>query len=167
MKLLPLAFLMVLTASAQLSGQTSRSERSKQQPSVRFSNPSTMAKPVSNYSQVVEVPAGKTVYIAGQVGIDSNGKLVGDDFRSQAEQIFKNLKLAVESSGGTFSNIVKINYYVSESVDPSQYAAIREIRDRYVGSNPAPASTFVVVKRLVRPEYLLEVEAVAAVNEPQ
>jgi enamine deaminase RidA (YjgF/YER057c/UK114 family) len=98
-------------------------------PPVRFSNPSTMAKPVSTYSQVVEVTGGKTVYIAGQVALDPSGNFVGkDDFRAQVDQVFKNLKLAVESAGGDMSSLVKTNYYVAESVDPAQMSAVREIR---------------------------------------
>jgi enamine deaminase RidA (YjgF/YER057c/UK114 family) len=132
---------------------------------VHFSNPSTMAKPVSTYSQVVEVTGGKLVFIAGQVALDPAGNFVGkDDFRAQAEQVFKNLKLAVESAGGDMSSIVKMNYFVAEAVDPAQQGAVREIRDRYINTSAPPASTFVVVKRLARPEYLIEVEAVAAVK---
>jgi enamine deaminase RidA (YjgF/YER057c/UK114 family) len=123
-----------------------------------------MAKPVSNYSQVVEVTGGKLVFIAGQVGIDPSGKLVGDDFRAQVEQIFKNLKLAVEASGGSMNDLIKTNYYVAESVDPAQYSAVREVRDQYLNKDAPPTSTFVVVKRLARPEYLIEIEAVAVVK---
>jgi enamine deaminase RidA (YjgF/YER057c/UK114 family) len=155
--------ILVLTSTVSFA-QSAKSGAPKHQGSVRFSNPSTLAKPVSNYSQVVEVTGGKMVFIAGQVGIDVRGKLTGNDFQSQAEQVFKNLKAAVESAGGSFADVVKINYFVSESVDPAQYSAIREIRDRYVSPEQPPASTFVVVKRLVRPEYLLEVEAVAALK---
>ena len=123
-----------------------------------------MAKPVSTYSQVAEVTGGKLVFIAGQVGIDPSGKLVGDDFCAQVEQIFKNIRLAVEASGGTMSDLIKTNYYVAESVDPAQYAAVREVRDQFINKDAPPTSTFVVVKRLVRPEYLIEVEAVAAIK---
>jgi enamine deaminase RidA (YjgF/YER057c/UK114 family) len=124
-----------------------------------------MAKPVSTYSQVVEVTGGKTVYIAGQVALDPSGNFVGkDDFRAQVDQVFKNLKLAVESAGGDMSSLVKTNYYVAESVDPAQMSAVREIRDRYINTSAPPTSTFVVVKRLAKPEYLVEVEAVAVVK---
>lgn len=133
-------------------------------PPVRFSNPSTMAKPLSTYSQIVEVTGGKTVYIAGQVAVDPTGKLVGaSDFKAQVEQVFKNIKAAVESAGGDMSSVVKTNYYCAEAVDPSQLSALREVRDKYINTSAPPTSTFVVVKRLARPEYLIEVEAVAVV----
>jgi len=154
-------FLALLVLSLPLLAADKKQNKS----SVRLYNPPTMAKPVSNYSQVAEVTGGKLVFIAGQVGLDPSGKLVSqDDFRAQTEQIFKNLKLAVEAAGGQMSDLVKVNYFVAESVDPSQYATVREIRDRYINTAAAPASTFVVVKRLARPEYLIEVEAVAAIK---
>jgi len=155
-----LAALIITFSLHVLAADKTRDRKS----AVRFSNPPTMAKPVSNYSQVVEVMGGKLLFIAGQVAIDPSGKLVGDDFREQVEQIFKNLKLAVEAAGGQMSDLVKLNYFVAESVDPSQYGAVREVRDRYINTAAAPASTFVIVKRLVRPEYLIEVEAEAAVK---
>ena len=132
----------------------------------RIFNPETMAKPTAGYSQVAEITDGKLVYIAGQVAIDRAGNLVGkDDFRAQVQQVFQNLKAAVEASGGDFHNVIKLNYYCAESVDPALVPAIREIRDKYVNTANPPVSTFVVVKRLVRPEWLIEVDAVAVVKK--
>jgi len=117
-------------------------------------------------SHVAEVNAGKIVYIAGQVALDRAGNLVGkDDFRAQVQQVFENLKSAVEAAGGDFNSVVKLNYFCAESVDPSQITVVREIRDKYVNTSNPPVSTFVVVKRLVRPELLIEVEAVAVVKK--
>jgi enamine deaminase RidA (YjgF/YER057c/UK114 family) len=131
----------------------------------RLFNPDTMAKPTAGYSQVAVVTGGNLVYIAGQVALDASGNLVGkDDFRAQAEQIFKNLKAAVEAASGNFHDIIKLNFYCADSVDPASIPLVREIRDRYVNTQNPPTSTFVVVRRLVRPEWLLEVEAVAVVH---
>jgi len=129
-------------------------------------NPETMAKPTAGYSQVAEVGEGKIVYIAGQVALDKSGNLVGkDDFHTQVQQVFENLKAAVEASGGDFKSVVKLNYYCAASVDPSQMAVVREVRDKYVNTANPPTSTFVFVQRLVRPEWLIEVEAVAVVKK--
>src|SRR5579863_4354642 len=74
----------------------------KDQP-FRISNPETMAKPTAGYSQIAEVSDGKIVYIAGQAALDKSGNLVGkDDFRAQVQQVFENLKAAVEAAGGDF-----------------------------------------------------------------
>jgi enamine deaminase RidA (YjgF/YER057c/UK114 family) len=132
----------------------------------RIFNPDTLAKPTAGYSHVAEVTDGKLVYIAGQVAIDRAGNLVGkDDFRAQVQQVFENLKSAVEASGGDFHNVIKLNYYCSEAVDPAQVPIVREIRDKYVNTANPPVSTFVVVKRLVRPEWLIEVDAVAVAKK--
>jgi 2-iminobutanoate/2-iminopropanoate deaminase len=129
-------------------------------------NPETMAKPTAGYSQVAEVGEGKIVYIAGQVALDRGGNLVGkDDFRAQVQQVFENLKAAVEASGGDFHSVIKLNYYCAASVDPAQMAVVREVRDKYVNTANPPTSTFVFVQRLVRPEWLIEVDAVAVVKK--
>ena len=148
-------------ATAKSKEQTSREARP-----FRIFNPDTMAKPTAGYSQVAEVNDGKIVYIAGQVAQDRSGNLVGkDDFRAQVQQVFENLKAAVEAAGGDFNSVIKLNYYCAESVDPSQIPIVREVRDKYVNTANPPTSTLVVVKRLVRPEWLIEVDAVAVVKK--
>ncbi|HUK91056.1 MAG TPA: RidA family protein [Blastocatellia bacterium] len=133
-------------------------------PKFKLFDPVTMAKPSAGYSHVAEVLGGRLVYTAGQVAIDSSGNLVGkDDFSAQVEQVFQNLKLAVEAAGGSFLDVIKLNYYCVEAVDPSEIAALRDIRDKYVNTDSPPASTLVVVSRLVRPEWLIEAEAVAVI----
>jgi enamine deaminase RidA (YjgF/YER057c/UK114 family) len=146
--------------------QTTDNSKTRGSQTIRIFNPDTMAKPTAGYSQVAEVRGGKIVYISGQVAIDRAGNLVGkDDFRAQVQQVFENLKAAVEAAGGDFKSVVKLNYYCAESVDPSQIPAVREIRDKFVNTANPPTSTFVVVKRLVRPEWLIEVDAVAVVKK--
>jgi len=131
----------------------------------RIFNPTGMHTPVG-YSHVAEVTSGKIVYIAGQVAMDAAGNLVGkDDFAAQVEQVFVNLKTAVEAAGGTFKDVVKLNTYVPDSVDPALITAFRAARDKHVNTANPPASTFVIVRRLVRPEWLVEVEAVAVVSK--
>jgi enamine deaminase RidA (YjgF/YER057c/UK114 family) len=116
------------------------------------------------YSNVAEVTRGKIIYISGQVPRDWAGELVGEeDFPAQVEQVFRNVKVAVEAAGGTFDNIVKLNYYCVDSVPPHLLPVVRNIRDRYVDTENPPVSTFVIVRRLVRPEWLIELEAVAVV----
>lgn len=103
------------------------------------------------------------IYIAGQVAINRSGEAVGrGDFRAQAQQVFENLKAALEASGASFKNVIKLNNYM---VDMSQLPLLREVRDKYVNTSNPPASTTVEVRRLFREEFLLEVEAVAVVPE--
>ena len=126
-------------------------------------NPPALHRP-AGYSHVAEVTGGKAIYIAGQVAVDAHGQIVGaGDLGAQIEQVFKNLGAALESAGARFSDVVKLNCYCVESVEASQIGVFREIRDRYVSTANPPASTFVYVSRLVRPEWLIEVEAIAAI----
>ena len=153
-------------AQTSKTAKTKQSQKTQKSQPFRIFNPDTMAKPTAGYSQVAEVTGGKLVYIAGQVALDKSGNLVGkDDLRAQVQQIFENLKAATEAAGGNFNSVVKLNYYCAESVDPSQLPVVREIRDKYVNTANPPTSTFVFVKRLVRPEWLLEVEAVTVVKK--
>jgi enamine deaminase RidA (YjgF/YER057c/UK114 family) len=128
--------------------------------SVKIHNPPTIAAP-SGYSHVAEVTSGKLVFIAGQVALDGKGQLVGrDDYRLQTEQVFRNLGAALESAGGGFANLVTLNYYL---VDIGHLPEVREVRDRFVDTARPPTSTAVQVVRLFRPEFLLEIDAVAVV----
>jgi enamine deaminase RidA (YjgF/YER057c/UK114 family) len=112
----------------------------------------------------VVAPDGRTVYIAGQVAVDSAGRLVGGtDFRAQAEQVFANLQQALESVGAGFGDVAKTTIFVT---DMSQLPALREVRAKYLDPDRPPASTLVQVAGLARPELLLEVEAVAVLRQP-
>ena len=132
----------------------------------KLHNPPELHKPFG-YSHVAEITGGKLVYIAGQVALDPAGNLIGkDDFGAQARQVFANLKSALAAAGASFHDVIKLNYYCADSVDLAvQLPVVREIRDTFINTAAPPASTFVVVRRLVRPEWLIEVEAVAAVPE--
>jgi enamine deaminase RidA (YjgF/YER057c/UK114 family) len=127
---------------------------------VRFLNPKTMAKP-PGYTYVVETTGpGRTVYIAGQLGIDLDNKLVGapGEFRAQCAKAFENLGFALASVGASFKDVVKINNYL---VDMSHIATFRAVRDAFLNTKAPPASTTVAISQLARPGALFEVEAIA------
>lgn len=129
---------------------------------VQFIN-SDKLPPSVGYSQAATVKSGRLVYVSGQVAVDPSGTLVGPgDFRAQAQQTFENLKAALAASGASFDNVVKLNSYF---VDIKQAPVFREVRDKYVSPAHPPVSTAVEVRRLVREEWLLEVEAIAVVPE--
>ncbi len=135
-------------------------------PSKEFISPKALIPPgPAGYSHVAKVNSGAIVYISGQVPSDASGKFIGEgNFEAQVEQIFGNLKIAVEAAGGTMADIVKLNYYLVADVDQAEVPKLRPIRDRYINVAKPPASTFVVVSRLMRPGWLIEIEAVAAID---
>jgi len=127
---------------------------------VKRTNPPALSAP-TGYTHIVEVTGpNRTIYISGQIAYDKDGKIVGaGDMKAQAEQVFKNLEAALAAAGAEFSDVVKMNSYIT---DMSKVQAVRDVRTRYF-KDATPASTFVEVKGLVRPELLLEIEVVAVV----
>ncbi len=114
------------------------------------------------YSHAVVIEEGRFVHVSGQIAHDAAGHLVGrKDMRAQTKQVFENLKTALQASGSDFAHVVSLNSYLT---DMSQLPAYREVRQQYLADLPRPpASTTVAVSRLVDPDALLEVEAVAVV----
>ena len=122
-------------------------------------NPSGLSTP-TGYSHVVSARGGRTIYIAGQVALDQQGRIVGaGDLAAQTQQVFTNLEIALKAAGATFADVVKTNYYLR---DASKVAVVREIRSKYFTS-ALPASTLIEVPRLAQPDFLIEIEVIAVV----
>ncbi len=120
--------------------------------------PTTIAPPASNYSQAIEVPPNaRWLYISGQVGVRPDGTLA-EGIEEQGRQAWANLIAIVEDAGMTASDLVRINAYIT---DIAYVAPLREIRNSFLGSHE-PASTLSIVAGLASPDWLFEVEAVAA-----
>ena len=119
-------------------------------------NPPGLSTPTT-YSHIVR--AGNTLYIAGQVGADAQGKVVGPGMTEQLEQVLKNLQIALKSQGADFSHVTRITIYVTD-VDAFRAPDAAAIRAKYFGAN-RPASTLVGITRLAAPEYKVEIEAIA------
>ena len=123
-------------------------------------NPSALAAP-TGYSYAIK-KSGTPVFISGQVALDGQGKLVGEnDAAAQTEQVFQNLRTVVEACGGTLDDVVKITIFVT---DPSYRPAVAAARLKYFKEGQYPASTYLVVSALAVPQLLVEVEAVAMID---
>ena len=131
-------------------------------PSIRRINPPELGTP-PGYSQIVDVSASCLVFIAGQTALDRDGNLVGKhDFASQAEQVFENLTIALRASDCTATNLVKLTVFLTSMDNLGRY---REARNRFFASvtpPAAPAVTLVEVSKLYGPDFLIEIEAIAA-----
>jgi reactive intermediate/imine deaminase len=122
-------------------------------------NPSALAAP-NGYSYAT-AKTGTTLYVSGQVALDGQGKLVGEnDAAAQTEQVFQNLKTVVEAAGGTLDDVVKLTIFVTDS---SYRPAVAAARLKYFKEGQYPASTYLVVSALAVPQLLVEVEAIAVV----
>jgi enamine deaminase RidA (YjgF/YER057c/UK114 family) len=126
-------------------------------------NPPELGTP-PGYSQVVDVRAGRIIFIAGQTALDQNGELVGkNDFAAQARQVFHNLKVALQSAGCTAANLVKMTVFLRDMDNLQPY---RDARNRFFTTTTppaAPAITLVEVSKLYGPDFLIEIEAIAAI----
>jgi 2-iminobutanoate/2-iminopropanoate deaminase len=113
------------------------------------------------YSSGVEAPAGRTIYISGQVSLDAAGNVVGEgDIKLQTETVLEHVKTVVEETGGDMKDIVKVTVFIT---DMGLYNQIHEVRRRYF-EEPYPASSMVEVSALIDPRLLIEIEAVAVVS---
>ena len=125
---------------------------------IQYFNPSTSAPP-RGYSHVVK--AGDTVYIAGQVARDRDGKTVGvGDPTAQMEQVFKNLEAALAAAGGNLSHIIKTNVFMTHREDILAY---RETKAKYMSDDNPPVSTLILCSGLADPDFRIEVEVIASV----
>lgn len=121
-----------------------------------FASPVDLAAP-AGYSHVVSIPAGRLVWTSGQVAIDRDGA-VPAGWEGQARLAFANVGRALRAAGSDWPAVVKLTYFV---VDTSALPAIRAVRDEFVDTARPPTSSLVQVAGLVRPDLLLEIEAVA------
>jgi enamine deaminase RidA (YjgF/YER057c/UK114 family) len=151
---MPAAWCRTLTRRAQWSLRSSGFSRKGM--NIRMSG----GKP--SYSHVVTVSgSGKIVYTAGQLARDIDGNCVGKgDMRAQMEQTFQNLDRCLKAAGATWADVVKTNTFVT---DFDEFQKCADIRMRYLGV-ATPTSTTVGVTRLAGPDFMIEIEAVAAVN---
>jgi enamine deaminase RidA (YjgF/YER057c/UK114 family) len=130
---------------------------------IRRLNPSELGVP-PGYSQIVDVRANRIIFIAGQTALDRHGALVGkNDFAAQAERVFQNLSAALKAVNCTAGNLVKLTVFLRDIGHLSTY---REARNRFfatVTPPAAPAVTLVEVSNLYGPDFLIEIEAIAAI----
>ena len=121
--------------------------------------PNNLHRPFG-YAHAIQID--KTLYISGQIPLDMELNSVGqNDIAAQTEQVYGNLQKVLEGAGGTMKNIVMLNIYCTDLEALDKHT--RNVRKKYFGDY-YPATTAVEVKRLYRPEYMIEVEAIAVLD---
>jgi enamine deaminase RidA (YjgF/YER057c/UK114 family) len=112
------------------------------------------------YSQVVSVESARMIYVSGQIARDSEGKVIGKgNMRAQIEKVAENVERCLKAAGAGMQDIVKMIAYVT---DIDEYSKHVDLRARYFGA-AAPASATVEVRKLAGPDYMVEIEVVAAI----
>ena len=124
-------------------------------------NPKGVAAPASRFSHCALVAGlARMLHLSGQVGIGPDGQ-VAKGLAAQLDQCFANIDICLLSAGMTRANLVKLTVYVTLQ-GPETVAIYRARRDAWIGDNPAPAATFLIVAGLASPDLLAEVDAIAA-----
>ena len=130
----------------------------------KFVNPPGL-KSLGMYSNVACARGGTVVFISGQVAVDADGRVVGKgNMEAQAVQVFENLKLALQGVGATFQDVLKLTIFI-RNLTPEARKAVMNVRSRYINQARPPAATMIGVDRLVEDDLMLEIEAVAVVDD--
>ena len=132
-------------------------------PDIKIMNPDALGKPLGQYSQITRVKASEFLFIAGQVGVDKDGKLAGEDFDAQCRQTFANIEAALKSAGAGWGNVVQFTTYLVHSQDIPNFMKYR-LREfpKMFANGLYPPNTLLMIDRLVLEPALIEVQAVAA-----
>jgi enamine deaminase RidA (YjgF/YER057c/UK114 family) len=130
---------------------------------VQHLKPEGLSQPAA-YSQAITVEGGKLVFIAGQTPIDAQGNPVSvGNYAAQVDKVFENLTLALKAAGATWDNVVKVVQYIP-NWDPEKHRpALGAARAKYMVPEKLPVSTLLGIQALARPEYLIEIDAIAVV----
>jgi enamine deaminase RidA (YjgF/YER057c/UK114 family) len=132
-------------------------------PEINIFNPDALGKPLGPYSQVTRVKASEFLFIAGQVGMDKEGKLAAN-FDAQCAQTYANVEAALKSCGAAWGNVVEFTTYLVHSQDIPKFMEFRrrEFPKMFAGG-AYPPNTLLIVDHLVQEPLLIEVQTVAAV----
>ena len=127
-------------------------------------NPAELGAPLGLYSQISRVSAAELIFIAGQLPIDSAGKMVGaDDFDAQMRQVITNVGNALHSVECSFANVVRFTTYLIDDHYIELFMQLRhELFPTLFANEKYPPNTLLIVKRLVRKGFLIEIDAIAA-----
>jgi len=128
-------------------------------------NPETLfpSLPIG-FSQIVVSQGGKTVYLSGQTAWDANKQIVGGtDLGEQTRQALRNIKLGVEAAGGTLADVVSLRIYIVNP-KPNDTGPVGQALREFFSADKPPASTWLGVTSLARPEFLIEIEAIAVIE---
>lgn len=124
--------------------------------------PRQFGPPLGMYSHGMVVRAGDLVVVAGQVGLGADGRVPGEDVVSQTKQALENVRIVVEAAGCTMRDVVRLQTFLTRSEDiPGFMKARQEVFPTYFPDRVYPPNTLLVIDRLVRPELLVEIEAMA------
>ncbi len=122
---------------------------------------STRPDPYAPYLLSQAIKSGPFVFVSGQAGYDDNGQIVEGGFAAQGEQAFQNLNRALTAAGTSLDKVVKVTIFVT---DMGEFSSVVDLRRKHF-SLPYPADSIVEIKALYTPEAMIEIEAIALVDD--
>jgi len=124
--------------------------------------PKSFGAPLGMYSHGMVAPAGEIVVVAGQVGMGQGGQVAGGDVVAQTKQALDNVRAVVEAAGCAMRDVVRFQTFLTHAGDIDGFMKARaEVFPPYFPDGAYPPNTLLVVSRLVKPELLVEIEAMA------
>ena len=131
---------------------------------IRIYNVPELGMPLGAYSHMTRVRAQEYLFIAGMLSTDKTGTIIGTDIDTQCVQVFENIRVALESAGASWRNVVQFTTYLVDAKLIEGFMAYRkrEFPGMFAGA-PYPPNTLLMIDRLVREEFLIEVQTVAAI----
>ena len=130
---------------------------------IKIFNPTGLAKPPGTYTHIARAKTQEVVFIAGQVPSDQSGSTVGKgNFDAQCTQVYANIHAALKSVGGDWGNVVQFTSFLVREQDAAAFRAWRGREFPKMFPNGAPPNTLLIITRLADPDYLLEVQTIAA-----
>ena len=124
--------------------------------------PKSFGAPLGMYSHGMIAPGGEIVVVAGQVGMGQGGQVAGGDVVAQTKQALENVRAVVEAAGCAMRDVVRLQTFLTHAEDIDGFMKARaEIFPRYFPDGAYPPNTLLIVSRLVKPELLVEIEAMA------
>ena len=130
---------------------------------IKIFNPVGLAKPPATYSHIAQAKTQQVVFIAGQVPSDAAGNVVGKgDIEAQAAQVYANIHTALRAVGADWNNVVQFTSFLTRAEDAAAFRAWRTREFPKLFPGGSPPNTLLIISRLADPDYLLEVQTIAA-----
>ena len=130
---------------------------------IKIFNPAGLAKPAGTYSQIAQAKSNEIVFIAGQVPTDASGNIVGKGgFEAQCTQTYANIHTALRAVGADWANVVQFTTFLVRQEDAPVLRSYRGREFPKMFPGGSPPNTLLIINRLANPDYLLEVQTIAA-----
>jgi enamine deaminase RidA (YjgF/YER057c/UK114 family) len=130
---------------------------------IKIFNPAGLAKPPGTYSHIAQAKTQQIVFIAGQVPTDAAGNVVGKgDIAAQSAQVYANIHTALRAVGADWNNVVQFTSFLTRAEDSAAFRAWRGQEFPKMFPGGSPPNTLLIISRLADPDYLLEVQTIAA-----